>query len=158
MAWVLWEIPVRAGLSVTSPFFQYIALPGAFSPAIASVVVRKWVTREGFSDAGLNPNLSRAWRYYLFAWLLPLFVSAIIVGLVAALGISRPDFSLQRAMGVLSPGTTVPNISPFAWAIIPLVLLTTSLFSTFVLWGEEFGWRGFAPSLETHDTALYRML
>jgi len=143
MAWVLWEIPLRLGLSIIGPVFQYIALPGAFSPAIAAVIVRKWITREGFADAGLKPNLPRAWRYYLFAWLLPLFVSAIIIGLVIAFGIGSPDFSLQRAMGVLSPETTVPDIPSFVWAFIPIGLLTTSLFSTFVLWGEEFGWRGY---------------
>ena len=133
----------RVGLSIIGPVFQYIALPGAFSPAIAAVIVRKWITREGFADAGLKPNLPRAWRYYLIAWLLPLFVSAIIIGLVIVFGIGSPDFSLQRAMGVLSPETTVPDIPSFVWAFIPIGLLTTSLFSTFVLWGEEFGWRGY---------------
>lgn len=68
MAWVLWEIPIRLGyLPTSSLLFQYIALPGALSPAIAAIIVRKWVTREGFVDAGLKPNLSKAWRYYLFA-------------------------------------------------------------------------------------------
>ena len=130
MAWVLWEILIRAGFSANSPFFQFILIPGAFSPAIAAVIVRKWITREGFADAGLKPNLSRAWRYYLFAWLLPLFVSAIIIGLVIAFGIGSPDFSLQRAMEVLS------------WVVIPIWLLQ-ALFFTFLLWGEEFGWRGY---------------
>jgi membrane protease YdiL (CAAX protease family) len=130
MAWVLWEIPIRCGFSTTNPYFQFTLLPGAFSPAIAAVIVRKWITREGFADAGLKPNLSRAWRYYLFAWLLPLFVSAIIIGLVIAFGIGSPDFSLQRAMEVLS------------WVVIPIWLLQ-ALFFTFLLWGEEFGWRGY---------------
>ena len=143
MAWVLWEILIRAGFSASSPFFQFILLPGAFSPAIAAVIVRKWITREGFADAGLRPNLSKAWRYYLFAWLLPLFVSAIILGLVIAFGIGSPDFSLQRAMGVLSPETTVSELPSFFWVFIPIGLLIMSLFATFVLWGEEFGWRGY---------------
>jgi membrane protease YdiL (CAAX protease family) len=143
LAWVLWEIPLRSGLSITSPLFQYIALPGAFSPAIAALVVRKWVTREGFSDAGLKPNLRKAWRYYLFAWLLPLFVSAIIIGLVVLLGVGSPDFSLQRSTGILSPETKVSDIASPNWALIPFGLLATAIFSTFILWGEEFGWRGY---------------
>ena len=141
MAWVLWEILIRAGFSANSPFFQFILIPGAFSPAIAAIIVRKWITHEGFADAGLKPNLSRAWRYYLFAWLLPLFVSAIIIGLVIAFGIGSPDFSLQRAMGVLSPGTTVSDL-PSIFFFIPIVMIA-SLFSTFAIWGEEFGWRGY---------------
>ncbi len=143
MAWVLWEIPLRLGFSILSPLFQYIALPGAFSPAIAAIIVRKWITREGFADAGLKPNLAKSWRYYLFAWLFPLFVSAIIIGLVVALGIGSPDFTLQRAMGILSPGTAAPAIPPYAWALLPAALLGTALISTFFLWGEEFGWRGY---------------
>jgi hypothetical protein len=35
MAWALWEIPIRLGFSTTSEFFQFVALPGVFSPAIA---------------------------------------------------------------------------------------------------------------------------
>ena len=51
MAWVLWEIPLRLGLSPRSPFFQLAALPGAFAPAVATVVVRKWVTAHAASNA-----------------------------------------------------------------------------------------------------------
>lgn len=142
MAWVLWEIPIRLGFSTSSVFFQFVALPGAFSPAIAAIIVRKWITHEGFVDAGLKPNLTK-WRYYLVAWLLPLFISAIIIGLVVAFGIGHPDFSLKRAISVLAPGTEVPLIPSLIWIFIPISLLTTSLFSTFILWGEEFGWRGY---------------
>jgi membrane protease YdiL (CAAX protease family) len=142
MAWALWEIPIRLGFSTNSEFFQFVVLPGAFSPAIAAIIVRKWITHEGFVDAGLKPNLTK-WRYYLVAWLLPLFVCAIIIGLVVAFGIGRPDFSLQRAISGLAPGTEVPPIPSFIWVFIPISLLTTSLFATFILWGEEFGWRGY---------------
>jgi membrane protease YdiL (CAAX protease family) len=143
LAWALWEIPIRLGVAITNPLFQYIALPGAFSPAIAALIVRKWVTREGFGDAGLNPHLLSKWRYYLFAWLLPLFVSAILLGLIYLFKVGEPDFSLQRAAAYLAPGTAVPPIPSFIWFIIPVSLLMTSLFSTFILWGEEFGWRGY---------------
>jgi uncharacterized protein len=143
MAWALWEIPFRLGLDIRNPLFQYLALPGAFSPAVATIIVRTWITREGYADAGLKPNLLRSWRYYLVAWLMPLFVSAIIIGLVVAFGIGSPDFTLQRAIGVLAPGTEAPVIPSFGWALIPMGLLVAALFSTFLLWGEEFGWRGY---------------
>ena len=100
MAWALWEIPIRLGISLTNPLFQYIALPGAFAPAVAALVVRKWITREGFKDAGLNPKLAQGWKYYLVAWLLPLAVSAIVMGLIVTLGIARPDFTLQRMTNI----------------------------------------------------------
>jgi hypothetical protein len=46
------------GMSLADPLTQLtMALPMAFSPAIAAVVVRRWVTREGFRDAGLAPRV-----------------------------------------------------------------------------------------------------
>jgi membrane protease YdiL (CAAX protease family) len=69
--------------------------------------------------------------------------SAIVIGLVVVLGIGAPDFSLHRAMGVLSPDTTIPAPPSFIWAFIPIGLLINSLYATFILWGEEFGWRGY---------------
>jgi membrane protease YdiL (CAAX protease family) len=143
LAWALWEIPISLGLSLKNPLFQFFALPGTFSPAIAAFIVRKWVTHEGFGDAGLKSNLKTKWRYYLVAWLLPLFVSAIIIVLVIVLGIAYPDFTFQRAIEVLAPGTKVSAIPSLVLFIAPIYLLIAALFSTFLLFGEEFGWRGY---------------
>ena len=44
--------------------FGMILMP--IAPAAACIIVRKWVTREGFNDAGLRPKLRR-WRLYLLA-------------------------------------------------------------------------------------------
>ena len=57
LAWVLWEIALRMGVSAENPLFQLAILPGALSPAVAAIIVRKWVTREGFADAGLRLNI-----------------------------------------------------------------------------------------------------
>jgi uncharacterized protein len=77
----MWAAALLSGVSATSPQFQYVAIPGAFAPAIAAIVVRKWVTGEGFADAGLRLKLRRGWPYYLFGWLLPLAVVTVIVAL-----------------------------------------------------------------------------
>src|SRR6185312_9843328 len=74
MAWAAWEIPLRLGLSIQSAWFQIPALIGAFSPAVAGIVVRRFVTREGFADAGLEP-FPRKWLFYLAALLIPLAVA-----------------------------------------------------------------------------------
>ena len=71
LAWVLWEITIMIGPSTRDPLFQLAILPGALSPAVAAFIVRKWVTREGFADAGLRLNRHH-WRYYLAALVLPL--------------------------------------------------------------------------------------
>ena len=56
MAWAFWCIPLAFGLRLGSPFYMLVLLPGAFAPAVAAIVVRKWVTHEGFTDAGLRPR------------------------------------------------------------------------------------------------------
>lgn len=76
LAWIMWEIAIQLGIGPGHTLFQLAVLPGAFAPAIAAIIVRQWITREGFGDAGLRPNLRSKWPYYLVAWLLPLPVGA----------------------------------------------------------------------------------
>ncbi len=82
-------------------------------------------------------------RYYLFALQWPLVVAVVIVVLATALGLSRPDFSVLRAMGELAPGTDVPPFPAALWPVVPLQLLIVAVVATPILWGEEFGWRGY---------------
>jgi membrane protease YdiL (CAAX protease family) len=141
LAWIPWEIVIRMGVSVRTAQFQIASLPIAFAPAFAAFVVRKWVTREGFTDAGLRLNLSK-WRYYLVGWLLPVVVVGGIVILAPLLGIGSADFSLVRGLShILPPGRALPHL-PNVWLIL-ITLLVTSLFLAPISFGEEFGWRGY---------------
>lgn len=140
MAWILWEIPMRKGVLPGHPLFQLVVLPGAFAPAIACIIVRKWITREGFSDAGLKLHAEK-WRYYLIGWLLPLLVVACIVGLAVLFNISEP--SLQRAFSVLAPGMQLPVSSGVFLLILIVQSLIIAVIATPLLWGEEFGWRSY---------------
>jgi membrane protease YdiL (CAAX protease family) len=120
------------GLSIVDPLVQ---LPFAFAPAVAALVVRRWVTREGFRDAGLRPQLRRCWRSYLIAWLAPL-------GLVAA------TCAVSAALGWWTPTTApldevVPGLP--GWAFVGLLMLVVPLLAP-VYWGEEFGWTGYLRS------------
>jgi len=142
MAWILWEIPIRRGIQPGHPLFQFVLLPGAFAPAVACIVVRKWITKEGFTDAGLNITVAK-WKYYLFGWLLPLAVVAVIVVLAVLFRVSEPDFSLQRAFSSLAPGVEIPLSSGVFLLIIVVQSLVMALLFTPVLWGEEFGWRSY---------------
>ncbi|MFD2768077.1 CPBP family intramembrane glutamic endopeptidase [Micromonospora eburnea] len=117
------------GWSLVNPLVQ---APAGFAPAIAALVVRRWVTREGFTDAGSRLRLRTAWRYYLLAWLGPLGVAAAVIGLAAATGRWEPSF---RPVADLIPGVPV-------WAV-PLLLCVLALVATIVFWGEEFGWTGY---------------
>ncbi len=71
VAWTVWIPLWLAGVPGSSDLFNTGMLIGLLGLPIAAFVVRRWVTREGFGDAGLWPNIRRAWPYYLFAWLWP---------------------------------------------------------------------------------------
>ena len=142
LGWTLWEVPVLLGLPVTGRMGQLYLLPGAFAPALAAIVVRAWITREGFADAGLNPNL-RQWRYYLFAWLLPFPVAAVIAVEAMMTGLGAPDFSLARGLTELNALPESETLRQDAALAVPMQLAFTALPAAFLLWGEEFGWRGY---------------
>ena len=143
LAWVLWEITIMIGPSTRDLLFQLAILPGALSPAVAAFIVRKWVTREGFSGAGLRPN-RRHWRYYLAALVLPLLVVTVIVLIATTLDISDADFSLKRAIWQLGPpGTVAPPLPDGIFALVVFQSMIIALLATPILFGEEFGWRGY---------------
>ncbi|MGA9382141.1 MAG: CPBP family intramembrane glutamic endopeptidase [Phormidium sp.] len=143
-AWLYWTMISIAGFSGTNPAFQAVALPGAFAPALACFIVRKWVTKEGFADAGLSLNFKQNWRYYLFAWLLPLGVTAVIIALATLFNFSQPDFSLQRFFSTLNLPDGIPETPNNIWFIIlPTLLIQAIIIATHIVWGEEFGWRSY---------------
>jgi len=122
--------------------FQFAGLPSAFAPAFAAFVVRKWVTREGFVDAGLQLNLSK-WRYYLVGWLLPVVVVGCIVVLAPLLGIGKADFSLVRGYQYLLPPGTMPHHHVGnVWLVLGSGLIAAIFVAPFSF-GEEFGWRSY---------------
>lgn len=145
LAWILWEMPIRLlGASPQNPvLFQFVALPGAFAPAVAALIVRQWITREGFADSGLRPNLRRGWPYYLAGWLLPLPVVAAIVGLAWGLRLARPDFTLLSGLSSLGLGTPLSAAPRLLVLALPFLLPVQALLTFPLLWGEEFGWRGY---------------
>lgn len=152
LAWILWGALFSLGITPRDPRFQLWGTFPGFAPAIAAIIVRKWVTHEGFADAGLRPNL-RTWRYYLLAWLLPLGIASIITGLAVIFRVSMPDPTLQRAYQILSPASGPPALLlSFPLPILPMFI---PLITTFLIWGEEFGWRGYLQiRLFAHQPAL----
>jgi uncharacterized protein len=158
-AWITWEIAIASGLDVLSWQMQLFLVPGACCPALATFVVRKWITREGFDD--LKLRLGSGWFLYLWAWLLPLFVVGGMAALGVALGLGTPDFTLAQAIAAEPVGRDLSMMQGLGLLIVPQVLLT-ALVMTPVLFGEEFGWRGFlqrrlfpnAPALSALVTGL----
>jgi uncharacterized protein len=131
---VAWTTQIGArllGFSLVNPIVQLVTLAW-IAPAAAAIVVRRWVTREGFADAGLALRLRTAWPHYLAAWLGPLVFTAAAVGLAALTGLWRPTLApLDRA---------VPGL-PW-WGFLIVLMLVVPLLAP-VYWGEEFGWTSY---------------
>jgi uncharacterized protein len=123
MTWGIWGVAWLLGFLNTNVSGQIIVAVGAFAPALATLIVRKWITREGFADAGLRPNLGKKLLYYVFAWLWPLVGVGVVIAVASALGI-------------------VPVRSDVAPLLI-VSALAGSLLATPLFFGEEFGWRGY---------------
>ena len=139
--WGLWEaafalLPGRSGFD---PVLQAALIPGAFMPAVATFIVRKWITREGFGDAGLRLNLKR-WPYYLAALIIPFVVLAFIVTAAPFAGFD-PDFTFQRATEVMSRAPMA--VPPGDMLLLFAVPMAAAIVYTPALFGEEFGWRGY---------------
>ena len=132
VAWIplaiQWFLGLR-GPGDDATFLEYavfilITLPTSFAPAIGCLVVRKWITREGFADAGLSLNIKKGWRYYLFALLYPVVVVPATVLLALLIGAERIALSDLTVISLLQ-------------------MIVIAIVSTPVIWGEEFGWRGY---------------
>ncbi len=149
IAWAGWEIPIRMlHLDVTSRQFQLYALPGAFAPAIAALIVRG-LTPGGFKDAKLRLPPFSKWPYFLFALALPLVVVAVIAGEAKLAGYLPAGFDFLKAIGGVVPETARSTQEATAAQLVKLgpwlipALIGTAIVSTPALWGEEFGWRGY---------------
>lgn len=145
IAWLLWEIPLRLGLALGDPLFQVFLLPGSFAPAISAVIVRKWITGEGFGDAGFRLHFKKRWKIYLTAWVLPLFVviGMIVVNMVFNVAELTLD-AREAVIKTLPEGREIPNSAPtMTWWLVVVQGLIVSVIAVPVLWGEEFGWRGY---------------
>jgi uncharacterized protein len=128
-AWSYWLGAYLLGFSLLNPLAQ---LPGAFSPALAALIARKWVSREGFRDAGFGLRLKQSWPYYLVAWFGPVAVIATAAVLAATLGLWSLDLSPFNEVAPGLPG----------WAFLPLLICVAPLMAP-VFWGEDFGWNSF---------------
>jgi membrane protease YdiL (CAAX protease family) len=126
LAFVLAWMPFL-GFAVGAEGVGPILMPVA--PAIACFVVRRWVTREGFADAGLRPRL-RHWPIYLLALLWPVGAALIAPLVTLTLGLAPAGYTLPW-------GSSAPS-----WSMLALWALLSVLVTPLVL-GEELGWRGY---------------
>jgi membrane protease YdiL (CAAX protease family) len=117
------------GLSLVNPLVQLVGI--AFTPAIAAFVVRKWVTKEGFADAGMKLRLRGNVGLYLGAWLGPLAFAAVALALADLFGL----WDFDAAAFALIPGQP-------GWLSLGVLMLVVIVLAP-IYWGEEYGWTSY---------------
>lgn len=123
-SWIPWAIAGVMGWPLSNPIVQL--LTGAMMPGVAAVIVRRWITREGFADAGLRPRLRQSWRFYLAALLIP--VAVLVVG-----------YALSWVLGLWHPDAATLGAAAQPLLLGPLLIIATAP----IFWGEEFGWTAY---------------
>ncbi len=146
-------IPWTAALVLTlSPMYannpaqaQGLASTIAVSTPWLAVVITRLITREGWGNLWLRPNIKHGWRFYLAAWLLPLL--AISVGGTAFYLLFPQSFdpNLNVLRKVVEGTPSLAGINP--WMIllsttISMMIITVPM-NTVVSFGEEFGCRAY---------------
>lgn len=117
-----------------------------FIPAISVLITRK-ITKEGFNDMWIKPNIKGNVKYYLMAWFLPpilITLGAIIYFLIFP---SKFDPNMNEMVKLynqkdVSLSTDIPIILQFIPQILIAILLAPILNLAPTL-GEELGWRGY---------------
>lgn len=143
ISWTVWEVLSSRGWKPGDHDAVLFFLFSSFGPAIAALLVRLSVTNEGFSDAGLLPGFKRGWPYYLLGWIMPLPIAGLVLFMAQAFGLAEPDWSLTTGLARLAAKS--PDAAAMTgrtgWSFLAS-MLAASFFGSLVLFGEEFGWRG----------------
>jgi membrane protease YdiL (CAAX protease family) len=137
---VLLAVFLEGGLGPDSTLAGLLGFMIVFAPALGNIATRL-ITREGWSNTFLRPNLRHGWRLYLAACILPLVAIFLGGAIYFLLFPGKLDLSmgLARETGKISATDTLATVMGREL----LGGLVTVLYYTFLVWGEEFGWRAY---------------
>ena len=119
-----------------------------WSPALAHILTR-WLTREGWQNAGLRARFKRGWPYWLAAWFLPGLLSILGLAVFFLLFPRHYDPSLGALRRIIESrvpaGVDVDGINLWTIVAVQIVqaMLIAPLINGLATFGEEFGWRAY---------------
>jgi membrane protease YdiL (CAAX protease family) len=100
-----------------------LGILGMFGPALAAVIMRLFVSKEGVRG---SLGAKRSWRYYAVAFLAPMVLVAVTIAVSSVTGLADFDAGTKSI-----------------WLLFLVLLLINTPISTVATLGEEYGWRGY---------------
>lgn len=128
--------PAQAGAIANGIFVSF--------PWLANITTRL-ITREGWGNLWLRPNIRRSWRFYLALWFLP-FLATIAGGLIFYLLFPQwfgLNLSAVSKLAESSPLTAMASPWVFLLMITISLIFISVPINTVLSMGEEFGWRAY---------------
>jgi membrane protease YdiL (CAAX protease family) len=115
-----------------------------WAPALGNILTRL-LTREGWKEMGLRPNIKKGWCFWLAGWFLPVVMTLTgsVLFFVIFPQFFDPSLSTLKQLWARSP--SVSPLSPWVLAILQLVqgVLIAPIINSIATFGEEFGWRAY---------------
>jgi membrane protease YdiL (CAAX protease family) len=110
------------------------------------VLLTRLITKEGFKNAWIKPNLKGNLRYYLYAWFV--FVVLTVLGSVIYFLLYPENFTLNMeylAKVYRENGLELEadQIRTGIYIQIVIGILLAPIMNAFTCFGEEWGWRGY---------------
>ncbi len=133
---------------------QMLVAAGMFFPAIG-VLLTRLITREGFKDTWLKPNIRKNIRFYLLAWFGPGILTIMGSGLYFLLFKDSFDPNLGYMKLTLEAAGTPADAIPMPLSTLLMIqcvqaFLLGPILNFVTCFGEEWGWRGYLlPKMST---------
>ena len=124
-SWTYW-LTALVGKNPAHPFYWlagYGPSIGMFGPMLAAVIMRGFISKEGFKG---SVGVNRPFKFYAIAYFVPLFFMLALITFNQITGIGR--FEWTHSTPLL---TSILITAGLAFLLLP------------VSFGEEYGWRGY---------------
>lgn len=148
---------------IPSMVTQLAVAAAMFFPAIG-VLLTRLITKEGFRNAWLKPNLKKNLRFYLLAWFGPAILTFAGMGIYFLLFPDHLDLNfgymktMMAAAGTPYEAQAVPMDLLMTIQCVQAVFLAPAL-NFVTCFGEEWGWRGYLlPKVSKHFSTIPTLL